>query len=115
MIWHGWEIFSETKMKDYQQWDIFKNSSAENVMPYIGKGAELVAGILLLIGLLTRPASLVLIVTMIYIAFFIGHGKIWYEDQHPFLFVLLGLVFLFSGGGKWSLDHYIFKQKTLYR
>jgi uncharacterized membrane protein YphA (DoxX/SURF4 family) len=115
LIYHGREIFDETKMKDYLQWDLFKDSSLGKLLPYIGKGAELVAGVLLLIGLFTRSASLVLIATMTYIVFFIGHGKIWYEDQHPFLFVLLGLVFLFTGGGRWSADHYLFKQKPLYR
>ncbi len=40
--------------------------------------------------------------------FFVGHGKIWYEDQHPFLFVLLAFVFFFIGGGKWSVDYLLF-------
>lgn len=113
-VYHGWEIFNATKMNDYQQWDIFKNLSTGKLLPYIGKAAELVAGVLLLMGLFTRSASLFLIVTMSYIAFFIGHGKIWYEDQHPFMFVLLGIVFLFTGGGRWSADYYLFKQKSLY-
>ena len=76
-------------------------------MVYIGKGAELLAGIFLTIGLFTRFASLVLIATMLYIAFYVGSGKIWYEDQHPFLFVLLGLIFFFSGSGKWSVDEWL--------
>ncbi len=115
MIYHGWEIFSETKMNEYLQWDQFKLASNGKFMVYAGKLAELIAGALLFFGLFARFASLVLIGSMSYIAFFVGHGKVWYEDQHPFLFVLLGIVFLFAGGGRWSADHYVFKKKSLYR
>jgi len=115
MIYHGWEIFSETKMNEYLQWDQFKLSSNGRFMVYAGKAAELIAGVLLFLGLFTRVASVLIIGTMSYIAFFVGHGRIWYEDQHPFLFVLLGIVFLFAGGGRWSADHYVFKKKSLYR
>lgn len=115
MLYHGWEIFSETKMNEYLQWDQFKLSSNGKFMVYAGKLAELIAGVLLFLGLLTRLASVLMIGTMSYIAFFVGHGNVWYEDQHPFLFVLLGIVFLFMGGGRWSADHYVFKKKSLYR
>lgn len=110
MAYHGWEIFDTAKMNEYMGWDIFKRSSAMPVMVYMGKAAELVAGIMLAAGLLTRVASLILIFTMAYISFSVGHGKVWYEDQHPFLFVLLGFVFLFMGGGKWSMDHLLFNK-----
>ena len=112
MIWHGWEIFSAEKMNGYLQWDMFKNSASGKTMVYIGKAAELIGGIFLFIGLFTRMASVILIGTMAYISFFVGHGKIWYDDQHPFLFVLLGLVFFFIGGGRWSLDHFLFKRNN---
>ena len=110
MIYHGAEIFSNEKMNGYLHWDMFKHSSAGGILIYAGKTAELVSGIFLLIGLFTRVAAVVLICTMSYISFFVGSGKIWYEDQHPFLFVLLGLVFLFVGGGKWSLDHLLYNE-----
>ncbi len=38
----------------------------------------------------------------------VGDGRIWYEEQHPFLFVLLGIVFFFTGAGKWSFDYLFF-------
>ena len=110
MIYHGWEIFNAEKMNGYLQWDMFKNSSSGKTVVYIGKAAELTGGIFLFAGLFTRIAAIILIGTMGYISFFVGHGKIWYEDQHPFLFVLLGLVFFFMGGGKWSVDHFLFKK-----
>ncbi len=108
MIYHGWEIFNTTKMNEYAVWDSFKKYSAPLMMVYIGKATELLAGILLLLGLFTRLAALFLIFTMLYIAFFVGEGRIWYEEQHPFLFVLLGAVFFFTGGGKWSFDYLFF-------
>ena len=108
LIYHGWEILDPVKMKEYQQWDAFKNPSGE-FMVYAGKAAELVAGILYVVGFLTRFASLLVIGTMGYIAFFLGNGIIWNNDQHPFLFILLALVFFFTGPGKLSLDKMIFK------
>ncbi|UFH53549.1 DoxX family protein [Spirosoma sp. KNUC1025] len=109
LIYHGWEVFDPTKMKEYAVWDVFKESSSPSFMVYLGKGSELVAGILLTAGFLTRIACLIIIGTMLYITFFIGHGKFWYEDQHPFMFVLMGLVFFFTGAGKWSLDALFWK------
>ena len=111
MIYHGWEVFSTEKMNGYLEWDMFKNSSGK-AMVYLGKGSELIGGIFLFIGLFTRIAAVILIVTMTYISFFVGHGEIWYGDQHPFLFVLLGAVFFFMGGGQWSTDNFLFNNKS---
>ncbi len=110
MIYHGWEVFSTETMNGYLQWDQFKNSSGKFFV-YAGKGSELIAGVFLVIGLFTRLAAIVLIATLGYIAFFVGHGKIWYDDQHPFLFVLLGFVILITGGGKYSLDNIFFGKR----
>lgn len=111
MIYHGWEVFSAEKMNGYLGWDQFKNISAGKFLVYLGKATELVGGIFLFIGLFTRLACVILIITMLYIAFVVSHGKIWYEDQHPFLFVLLGLVFIFTGPGSMSLDRVLFDKK----
>lgn len=104
MIYHGFEIFDKETMMGYTTWAQFKEMPSPVAIVYTGKAAELLAGILFTIGWLTRPAAVILILTMLYIAFVVGHGKVWYDDQHPFLFVLLGLVFIFTGPGKWSVD-----------
>jgi putative oxidoreductase len=113
LIYHGWEIFSAGKMNEYIKWDIFKDSSSGKLLVYMGKAGELTGGILLLIGLFTRIAAIIIVCTLGYISFFVGHGKIWYEDQYPFLFVLLALVFFFTGPGKWSADHLLFKPHNI--
>ena len=110
LIFHGWEIFNEAIMNKYLQWDQFKNSTGK-LLVYSGKVAELTAGILFVLGLFTRIACLLIIGVMCYITFFLGKGIIWYDDQHPFLFVLLALVFFFTGAGRVSLDNLLFKNK----
>jgi putative oxidoreductase len=57
----------------------------------------LLAGVLLVLGLFTRVAALLCVGTFLYITFFIGHGRFWMEDQHPFLFALFGVLFLSPG------------------
>ena len=109
LIYHGWEVFSESKINGYLEWDSFKNSSGKFLV-YAGKTSELVAGILFVSGFLTRLASLITIGVMCYITFILGHGRIWYEEQYPFLFILLALVFFFTGAGRWSLDNITFKK-----
>lgn len=108
LIYHGKEIFDAARMKEYAGWPIFKSSS---FMPYLGKGAELVAGIMLVLGLFTRIALLITIGTFAYIVFFVGHGKIWTDDQHPFLFIVLALLLFFTGPGALSLDAYLFRKR----
>ena len=108
MVYHGCEIFDNDTMKGYVTRDSFKNYSSPELMVYMGKLAELASGLLLTFGFLTRLGCVILMLTMLYISFFVGDGKIWYEDQHPFLFVLLAAAFFFTGPGKWSVDYVIF-------
>jgi putative oxidoreductase len=101
LVVHGIEVLQPARMEEYVKWDVFAGKSW---LAYLGKGAELVAGILLVLGWLTRVAAVLTIGTFLYITFGVGHGKFWMEDQHPFLFALFGLLFLFTGPVKWCLD-----------
>lgn len=108
MIYHGWEIFDTTKMNEYAKWMTDLDFPRPSTMAYLGKGAELVSGVLLFLGLTTRLAALILAVTMMAIAFSMGKGRVFMEDQHPFLFVVLAFLFFFTGPGKWSVDRVLF-------
>ena len=110
LIYHGAEVFDKSKMMEYASWDLFKNSFSPSFLVYTGKSAELVAGFLLFVGLATRVAAIMIMITFIYISFFVGHGKVWYDDQHPFMFVLIAIVFLVTGPGAWSMDELLFQQ-----
>ena len=111
MVYHGVEVFDSKLIEGYAKWDSFKSLPNPLLMAYVGKSAELVSGILLTIGFLTRPAAILLMFTMLFVTFFIGHGKFWYDDQHPFMLALMALVFIFCGPGKWSLDQLFFSQQ----
>lgn len=113
MIYHGYEVFDTETMNGYLTWDMFKGRSSGKFLVYAGKVAELIAGILLFIGLFTRLSAIVIAITMLSISLFVGKGRIWYEDQHPFLFVLLALVFVFTGPGDWSVDKSLSVKKNV--
>lgn len=110
MIYHGKEVFDDKLLTEYSLWEQFKGFPNPKLVVTIGKGVELISGILLTIGFYTRLGALLLILSMLYITFFIGKGKFWYTDQHPFLFVLLGIIYLFLGAGNFSLDQYFTKK-----
>ena len=111
MVYHGWEVFNKDTMDGYAKWLTELKFPAPALMAYLGKGAEFVAGIMLTLGFLTRIAAIALIATMAGICFGMGHGKVWADDQHPFLFILLCFVFIFFGPGRFSIDKIIFKKK----
>jgi putative oxidoreductase len=80
-------------------------------MAYLGKATELVGGILLIAGLFTRFVSIPLVIDMSVVVIFMGNGKIFGDGQLPFLFLLFFLSFIIYGGGKWSLDNFLFNRK----
>ncbi len=114
LIYHGREVFYEEKIEEYSKWEMIQKMQFPLFMAYLGKGMELITGILLTLGLFTRIAGLCMAITMLFIVFKIGSGKFYEEDQHPFLFALTGILFFFTGPVKWSLDQKLFKKK-LYR
>jgi putative oxidoreductase len=111
LIYHGWESFDSEKMKLYTGWFVERKYANPALWAYAGKVAELLAGIGFLLGLFTRLASVAAIAAFAGIILILGDkGKILQGDQHPFLFILLALVFMFTGPGALSLDGVFFKK-----
>jgi putative oxidoreductase len=110
MAYHGLEIFDPAAMQPYATWDVIKSLPAPEVMVYLGKGIEFVSGVCFIVGVFTRITSLLMAADMLFICFVIGHGKFYYEDQHPFLFAVIAIIFFFTGPVKWALDFSLFKE-----
>lgn len=75
---------------------------------WIGGVIEFVGGLLLMLGLLTRPAAFILSGTLA-VAYFQMHapGGFWPLQNKGELAALYSFVFLFlavAGGGEWSVD-----------
>jgi len=111
MAYHGLEIFDREKMLPYLEWDSIKSLPAPETALYIGKGIELITGLCFVLGLFTRIAALFIAIDMLFICFKIGGGKFYYQDQHPFLFAMIALIFFFTGPVKWSLDTRLFNNR----
>lgn len=109
MAYHGWEVFTPSLIAEYTKWDVIKVLPSPLVAVYIGKGLELITGILLALGLLTRFAAIFMAIDMLFITFYIGGGRFYYEAQHPFLFALIAIIFFLTGPVKWDLDSRFFK------
>lgn len=73
--------------------------------------AEVVCSCLLLIGLATRLVTIPLIITM-FIVVFIVHSSDGFERQElPGLYLLVFLLLLITGSGKYSIDYLISRKK----
>lgn len=67
--------------------------------------AEFAGGLLIAVGLFTRPAALLWIVTML-VAAFVAHGADPFQKKElALLYLSFAVVVLALGGGKFSLDH----------
>ncbi len=112
LLQQGWEAFDQAKMEMYTGWFVERKYSNPAAWAYAGKIAELLAGAGFLLGMFTRLASIATIAAFTGIIFILGDkGNIFGGDQHPFLFILLAIVFLFTGPGAFSVDQLIFKKR----
>ena len=103
----GMEMFDAEAMSGYTKWLTDIGLPLPGFMAYLGKVAELVGGIFLILGLLTRLASVFLMITMAVITFVMSSGSI---TDMTFLLLLLFAVYFFAGGGKYSVDALIAKK-----
>jgi len=87
--------------------------------PFVGS-FEIVCGLLVLLGLLTRPAAIPLLVIML-VAFATTKAEVlaregFWEMMHgsrtDWAMLLGSLFLLIKGGGRWSLDETLWKGKT---
>ncbi len=83
------------------------------LMAYISKGAELICGILLLVGLFTRFASLALICNMLVATFFAMRGDIFgdFQAELSFTYLIISLAVFLSKPTIYSLDNMLFGER----
>ncbi len=74
--------------------------------------AEFGCGMLIVLGFLTRFATIPIFITMA-VAYFIAHAKDTFEAKElSFLYLLISIVVFLFGSGKISIDKLIFNSKN---
>ena len=66
--------------------------------------AELAGGLLLAMGLLTRPAAILIAITMLVAAFLGEAGNAFAEREPALLFAAIAIYFVLAGPGRYSVD-----------
>ena len=107
-MFHGWQLFETHDMNVFA--DLLFNMAIPfpEAMAYTGKLVELTAGFFLILGLFTRLMTALLFITFLLIAFGLGEGKIFTDNQLPFLYAMISLTFFFTGAGRLSVDFILF-------
>lgn len=113
-IKHGHEFFDKNAMKgfaDYLQKDL--GFPTPLLMAYLRTGAELFGGIMLVFGLFTRIGAFLIMITMLVATFTAAKGDLIGEGEFTFIYALFCLAFILIGSGKFSLDYYLFNNKSI--
>ena len=108
LVFHGWQLFEGEDMSGFANLLLNMSIPYPEAFAYAGKLIELVGGVLLILGLFTRVVTMLLFLTFLFITFALGQGKIFTENQLPFLFALISLIFFFTGAGRISIDYILF-------
>jgi putative oxidoreductase len=110
MVLNGKFLFTEI--------DFFENWFTKLHFPYplllacLAKGAEFFGGLCLILGFVTRVAGFLVAFTMFVATFTANKGNIFVMDGLiTFAYMWFGLVFVFCGPGKWSLDYLLFDRR----
>lgn len=111
LIFHGWQVFQAHEMEDLRDLLVGMSMPFPAAMPYAGKLIEIGCGVLLILGLFTRVATALLFITFMFITFVVGEGKIFSDNELPFLFALVSLLFFFTGSGRLSIDFVLFANR----
>lgn len=103
-------VFSAAQMEEFVRFLTAHNFVLPELMAPLSVWAQFICGILLVLGLLTRWAGLVIAFNFV-VAVWMVH---WPEDLRGWwpaiVLVFLGLHFATRGAGRWSLDARLFRR-----
>jgi putative oxidoreductase len=110
LIIHGTQVFHIDEMQSYGPWLTELGVPVPLFSAYLGKVIELVGGLFLVLGVFTRLACILLMLTFLFITIVMADGKIFTDGQHPFLFFLISAIFFFAGSGVWTVRSFFTKK-----
>jgi len=82
------------------------------LMAFLAKGSEFLGGVFLIPGLFTKASAMLVGFTMLVATLTANLGKDFTIDGgFTISYVLFALVLILEGGGKYSLDYFLFRRK----
>lgn len=97
-------VLSRERMLEFEQFIAAHGAPWSSIGAPVSVYVQFVCGILLVLGLWTRPAGALIAVNFVF-ALLIAHRSTGFLDTWPALMMLgAGLFFLFHGAGRLSLD-----------
>ena len=99
-------VFSHERMEEFARFLAAQGTAAPMFSAYLSAYAQFICGILIVLGLFTRPAGLVMTINFI-CALIIAHRTTPFVQTWPALMMLAAAIhFLFCGAGALSLDRF---------
>jgi len=77
---------------------------APTLFAWLAAIAELIGGILIAIGLLTRPAALLVFAHFVFVTLIAHAGDPLGDRELPIIFCVAALMYLLTGPGRYSID-----------
>jgi putative oxidoreductase len=77
---------------------------APELFAWLAAIAEFGGGLLIAVGLLTRPASLLVVGHFVFVVLLAHAGDPFGDRELPLFFLVTALLFLLSGAGRYSID-----------
>ncbi|HKK89553.1 MAG TPA: DoxX family protein [Saprospiraceae bacterium] len=105
---HGWPKFQKLFSGEEIQFINFLGLG-EQFSLALAVFAELLCSLLVILGLMTRLATIPLIITMLVAVFIVNFGNPLSDLELGFLYLGAFLALFYMGSGKYSLDYWISK------
>lgn len=107
LLTHGYSKFQKVINSDMKFGDPIGLGTATSL--HLSAFAEFVCAILIILGLLTRLASIPLIINMAVVFFVVHAADDFGTKELPLLYLAMFLTIFFTGPGRYSVDRAVFK------
>ena len=114
LIWGVWDNITEKgRMTEFAMFLATLNCPLPEIAALVSVWAQFAVGVLLILGLLTRWAGLVLSLNFLVAVILFATTAADARSQYPHaILVFIGLVFMTSGAGAWAVDAFLESGRT---
>ena len=114
--YHGWNKITS----DRSRWERLGNAMTDFIgldflsipLGFMASFSESIASLLIMVGLFTRPSALLLAITMFVASAKNISGKGIDGSELSIIYLLLSIIILMNGAGRFSLDRLLFNKRS---